>query len=552
MLGYEVHFVYNYTDIDDKILDSAQKNLFEKNLSSETIKNIHKASSLEKPILVAQAYIREFQKDLKTLGLYHIGEKGLLRGQSSRDPELQKSLQNVTQKNIHTISDSFKALNDKKDSETESVKSMSSLNETQDACIKKNNFDCNPWATDFIDGSGFSNLSYRFFEPSEIQPESSVQFASPDTSLETKPLSMIQFIQELEEKGHTYVVDKSVYFSVESFRDYGSLSSRKLDQLETGTRVVTEENKKHKADFVLWKAAKKGEVSWDSPWGKGRPGWHIECSTMIRFLLGEQIDIHGGGLDLLFPHHENELAQTECLTGKAPFVRYWMHNNMINFEDKKMSKSLGNIIFARDFMQTYTGEVLKYIMLSSHYRSEISWNEKQIQSSIASLAKFYSALSVADKILKENSNGEPWKENGNPFQEHYDRIVAALDEDFNTPVLFAELFQVVTYFHKLVSKGVGKDKVLYAFFFKNLFLSLGSPLSLFQKDPCVYLKTLDDFLLKIKGLRREDIDKRVEERVVARETKNFKLSDEIRDDLIQKGISLQDLPDGTTEWEVAK
>lgn len=365
---------------------------------------------------------------------------------------------------------------------------------------------------------------------------------------------IIEFISGLIENGKAYAVDGDVYFDVHSFSDYGKLSNKKVEELEAGYRIDADSRKKHPSDFALWKSAKPGEAEWDSPWGKGRPGWHIECSCMSRELLGETIDIHGGGLDLIFPHHENEIAQSEALSGQT-YVNFWMHNNMLNFGDQKMSKSLGNVMTGRDFMNEYNGEILKYMILSSHYRSTIDFSETQIERAIASLAKFYSALALAHKIIKSPVADGPVPKD---FQELLDAatkgVEESLNDDFNTAEVMARFFEVVRSFNNHCRKP-GKIKPAQKAIAKAMiewFQDYGHGiLALFGEEPNSFLLTLDDMLLRKKDLSRSDIDKLVAERIQARESKDYARSDEIRDQLADMGILLQDSHEGTT-WEVNK
>lgn len=365
---------------------------------------------------------------------------------------------------------------------------------------------------------------------------------------------IIDFVSELIAKGKAYVENGDVYYDVHSFENYGQLSNKNLEELEAGHRLGLDDKKRHSSDFALWKSAKPGEPSWPSPWGEGRPGWHIECSTMARSLLGDTIDIHGGGLDLLFPHHENEVAQSEGCTGKA-FVRYWMHNNMINFGDQKMSKSLGNIRTGRSFLTQYNGEILKFLMLSSHYRSTTDLNEDQVQRAISGLARIYSAMAHAESLISVPLPLVPLPDKFSQAIEEADRgIEQALDDDFNTPEVMARVYEVLRLYNHL-NRGPGKttpERKAVAEVFFHWLKNKGSLLSLFQENPCEYLNLLDDMLLKEKGIQREDIDQLVAERENARRNKNWVESDRIRDELVKQGVSLQDSPEGKTNWEVAK
>ena len=361
--------------------------------------------------------------------------------------------------------------------------------------------------------------------------------------------TIVALIEDLIAKGRAYVSGGDVFYSVKSFAAYGELSHRKLEDLQTAVRIDLNEQKKEPLDFALWKAAKSGEPSWASPWGPGRPGWHIECSAMIRALLGDQIDIHGGGLDLLFPHHENERAQSEGASEK-PFVRYWMHNNMIEFGGAKMSKSLGNVRTAREFMKAHSPEMLKYLILSVHYRSVCDFSENTVENVTRNLARVYSALARASRMENESdASGAVAGEFAQLLEEQKTKMRAALDDDFNTPEAFGHLFEVIRKFNQIVQKNPRAAKVAQSFL---AFVREWSPLlSLFQEEPEAFLRRLDDQLLAKAGLQREEIQKKVEQRLRMRSEKNWAAADAARDELVALGISLQDTRDGTT-WEVAK
>lgn len=363
---------------------------------------------------------------------------------------------------------------------------------------------------------------------------------------------IIEFVKELIAKGRAYEVDGDVYFDVHSIPDYGKLSNKKLEDLESGFRIEVDARKKHAADFALWKKSKEGEPSWSSPWGEGRPGWHIECSAMSRALLGDTIDIHGGGLDLLFPHHENEVAQSEGATGK-PFVRYWMHNNMLNFGAQKMSKSLGNVRTLRSFVEQYNAEIYKYMMLSSHYRSVLDFTPAQIENAISALARIYSAQALAEKVLNGAADATVPPDYKKILDEAKAGVEAALDDDFNSAEAMARLFEVTRQFNNVVRTpgAVNPKKIGVAKGFKEFVGWLGGLMSLFNEPPAAFLRTLDDMLLEQKNLKREDVDRLVGERSQARAAKDFAKSDEIRGRLQEMGIAVQDTPQGS-EWEVAK
>lgn len=362
---------------------------------------------------------------------------------------------------------------------------------------------------------------------------------------------IIQFVEGLVANGKAYVADGDVYFDVHAFPSYGELSHKNLEDLEQGVRIEVDARKKYPADFALWKKAKPGEPSWSSPWSEGRPGWHIECSAMIKGILGDSIDIHGGGMDLLFPHHENERAQSEGLTGK-PFVKYWMHNNMLQFGNQKMSKSLGNVRTGRSFLTEFHPEILKYLMLSAHYRSILDFSPTAIDNTITSLARFYSAQAFAEKLAAQSATVAVPPAFEQALQSATAGIEAALDDDFNTPEVLARMFEVVRQFNNLArTPKQTPEKVALALRFREWLKSWGETMSLFQEEPAEFLRFLDDMLLKKKNLDRSQIDQKVQERSQARLAKDFKKADELRGELIALGIAVQDTPTGS-EWEVSK
>lgn len=364
--------------------------------------------------------------------------------------------------------------------------------------------------------------------------------------------AIVEFVKDLIVKKKAYEVEGDVYFDVHSFPGYGKLSHKNIEELESGVRIEVDSRKKHAADFALWKKSKEGEPSWPSPWGPGRPGWHIECSAMARGLLGDSIDIHGGGLDLIFPHHENEIAQSEGATGK-PFARYWMHNNLLNFGTQKMSKSLGNVRSARSFMQGYNAEIFKYLMLSAHYRSVLDFSPVQIEHVISNLARIYSAINLAEKQSKSPADDKAASDFAKILSEATQGVEKSLDDDFNTPEALARLFEVIRVFNSQARTPgpVTPQKAAMGKAFIEWTKWLGGLMSLFSEPPAQFLQTLDDMLLKQKNLERQQINVLVEARSAARSNKDFKLADELREQLQKMGILVQDSVQGS-EWEVAK
>lgn len=368
---------------------------------------------------------------------------------------------------------------------------------------------------------------------------------------------IIEIIEKLLSEQKAYVVDGEVLYSIRSFDAYGELSKRDIDDLRNGVRVQPGEKKRDPLDFSLWKPAKPGEPSWPSPWGPGRPGWHIECSAMIQAIFGESVDIHGGGMDLIFPHHENERAQSEGAS-KKPFVKYWVHWNMINFGDRKMSKSVGNVLTARNFIGEYGAEIYKYMILSVHYRSLGDCSEAAIERAVSGLARVYSSLANASRILKiESAKADPQGQKAVvEFQKALDaatpKFEAAMNDDFNTPEAFAEIFNVVRAFNSSIKPGkVSLELQVIAKSFENWISDKGSLMALFLESAESFLIALDDRLLQAKGLSRSDINDLVAQRTAARAAKNFAESDRIRDELVQKGIAVLDSVEGT-RWEVNK
>ncbi len=369
---------------------------------------------------------------------------------------------------------------------------------------------------------------------------------------------IIKMIETLIEKNKAYATPATektsdVNYSISDFKDYGKLSGRKPDELQSGVRIEVDEKKKNVLDFALWKSAAIGDFTWPSPWGPGRPGWHIECSAMIHSLFGNQIDIHGGGLDLMFPHHENEIAQTEGCTDQQ-FAKYWMHWNMIHFDGAKMSKSLGNIISLRDFLNQQHPEVYKWMMLTVHYRSQVEFGPEAIDRAISGLARVYSSMAMAETVLATCGTDE--KQDSLyvlELQEAWNKLSLAVNDDFGTPAAFAVVFDVVRAFnakHKRGMKPLPTTKS-HCEQFINFIKKFGSLLSLFQQPAQKFLTSLDDQLLKKAGLARSSVEAIVAERASARVQKDFAKSDELRQKLANMNIAVSDLASGSF-WEVIK
>ncbi len=327
---------------------------------------------------------------------------------------------------------------------------------------------------------------------------------------------MILMIKELIKKDFAYESQSHVYFKVKNFKEYGKLSNKNLDDLIAGSRVEVSDKKENPEDFVLWKPSNDGEPSWNSPWGKGRPGWHLECSVMSKKYLGNTFDIHGGGRDLIFPHHENEIAQSVCANQTKTFANYWIHNNFITMSKEKMAKSQGNILKISDFKKKYNGQVLRLALITTHYSQPLDWNEKLMNECQKTLSKWYNCyVPVNQKILIEDDDLKP------------------LYDDLNTPGFIAVL-------HKLYDKAKdGKQKD------KEIFTTACKFIGLLNESREIW----DSFKKQNLKLSEEDIKKRISERNQARDNKDYKLADKIRNELLDKGILIED-KDGKTTWKI--
>ena len=367
--------------------------------------------------------------------------------------------------------------------------------------------------------------------PPDIEPRATQSIAQ-----------IIEMIEELIGRGYAYVGGNGdVFYAVGKFQGYGRLSGKNIDELRAGERVEVDEAKRDPLDFVLWKAAKPGEPCWDSPWGRGRPGWHIECSAMSTCCLGAHFDIHGGGMDLQFPHHENEIAQSEAATGEK-FVNLWMHNGFVRVNEEKMSKSLGNFFTVREILVRYRPETVRFFILSSHYRSPLNYSDENLDEAHVSLTRLYNSLRGLE-VGGENAVGTPYRE----------RFEAAMNDDFNTPEAIAVLFDL--------TKEINRQKTANVEIARNLattLKNLGGTLGLLQGDPEGWMKgqiigSLNTNerrdsaqLAGTVGLSDADIGQKIEERLQARKGKNWAEADRIRDELKAQGVILEDGPSGTT------
>lgn len=387
------------------------------------------------------------------------------------------------------------------------------------------------------EGTSAQEVAQRYIE--ECKKDMADMNVRPAT---THPLAtqeipgMVEMISELIDKGYAYDVDGTVYFRTRKFKEYGKLSHKNLDDLRGGNRsllVTGEDQKEDPLDFVLWKPKKEGEPYWESPWSQGRPGWHIECSVMAKKYLGEEIDIHAGGEDLIFPHHENEIAQSECCNGK-PFARYWLHNAFLNIDNKKMSKSLGNFFTVRDIKEKYDLQVLRFFMLSAHYRSPLNFSAELMEASKNALERIVNAVDNL-KFLQENassgemSDGERQAlEEVKAFETRFDE---AMDDDLNTADAISVIFELVKYANTNVS---GENSGAFIKAVRDEILKLGDILGL--------------ILEKKEEVLEADIEKLIEERQAARKTKDFAKADEIRSRLLEMGIELLDTREGV-KWK---
>ena len=341
---------------------------------------------------------------------------------------------------------------------------------------------------------------------------------------------IIDFVQKLIDKGYAYEADGDVYYSTRKFPEYGKLSGQNIDDLEAGARIAIGEVKEDPLDFALWKARKEeSEIAWESPWGMGRPGWHIECSTMARKHLGETIDIHGGGQDLTFPHHENEIAQSEACNG-VPFAHYWMHNGYINVDGKKMSKSLNNFFTVRDIREQYSGDVIRFFLLSGHYRSPINFSDSLMEQSKQGYERIATAIETLE-FLKTNGTDEPMADEAAKIaslDQYRDKFIEVMDDDLNTADGIAAIFELVSEINLDVKDGASKS---------------------FAEEALKRIKELTEVLGLFGGEDEEeglgdDIQALIDERQAARKEKNWARADEIRDQLAAMGITLKDTPQG--------
>jgi cysteinyl-tRNA synthetase len=365
---------------------------------------------------------------------------------------------------------------------------------------------------------------------------------------------IIDMIKELINKGIAYQVGQDVYYKVTGFARYGELSGRNLDDMQAGARISVNENKEHPMDFALWKGSKPGEPTWDSPWGPGRPGWHIECSAMSRKYLGASFDIHGGGKDLIFPHHENELAQSVGASGK-PFVNYWIHHGFVTIKDEKMSKSLGNFLTIREVLKNYSAEVLRLFVFSTHYRNPLDYSDTVMKDTVSGLNRLYNCLADIQSLPSEGdgaANPQISPKDRQKIETLPQRFQQAMDNDFNTAQALATIFEAVKTLNRLrqslpTNPAAPDLQLLHqgAITIQELAAIMG----LLTQDPVTFIKREQEKVLANLDIDEEQIQKLIEERTLARSEKHWARADEIRNELLVHHIELNDGPQGTT-WTV--
>ena len=409
------------------------------------------------------------------------------------------------------------------------VKYVSNFTDVDDKIIKAAN----------EEGVSADEIAKRYIEECKKDMKALNVMEATKHPLATEEIpGMIEMIRTLMDKGYAYDVDGTVYFRTRKFKEYGKLSKKNIDDLEAGHReikVAGEENKEDPLDFVLWKPKKEGEPFWESPWSDGRPGWHIECSVMSKKYLGDQIDIHAGGEDLIFPHHENEIAQSEAANGVA-FSKYWMHNGFLNIDNKKMSKSLGNFFTVRDISEKYDLQVLRFFMLSAHYRSPINFSAELMEAARNGLDRIVTAvtsLKEKEKTLPEKGLSQTEQELIDKAGELVEKFRNAMEDDFNTADAIAAVFELVKFANIQVTNDSSKE---FAVKIREIIVSLTDVLGIITD--------------REEEILDEEIEKLIEERQMARKTKNFARADEIRNQLSEQGIILEDTREGV-KWKRA-
>ncbi len=387
---------------------------------------------------------------------------------------------------------------------------------------QKENRPCSAIAREFIEAY-HRDMKQLGVEPATIEPKATEHIAD-----------IISIVQKLIAQGYAYEVDGDVYFSVRKFADYGKLSGRDIEEMRCGARIEVDERKKDPLDFAVWKSSKPGEPSWGSPWGAGRPGWHIECSAMSMHYLGDSFDIHGGGKDLIFPHHENEIAQSEGASGQ-PFAKYWLHNGFVNVNQEKMSKSLGNFFTIKDILKKYPAEVVRFFLLSSHYRSPIDFSDKHLDEAKSALQRFHNTFRTVSNLAETQIDDTEISKAVERCQRDFE---AAMDDDFNSAAAIAVLFDLLKQINLSAGQPSPPTRALKAAVLK--IKELGGVLGLFaEKEANASEGAVNGLMELLIELRRQ-----------ARQNKDWATSDHIRDSLAAMGLQLEDTPKGTTwHWK---
>lgn len=363
---------------------------------------------------------------------------------------------------------------------------------------------------------------------------------------------IIAFIKELIEKGHAYESNGDVYYAVRSFQEYGKLSGKNIEELEAGARVEPGETKQDPLDFALWKKSKPGEPYWESPWGKGRPGWHIECSVMSTHYLGNSFDIHGGGMDLIFPHHENEIAQTEALTN-TQFVKYWIHNGFVQLNKEKMSKSLGNFFTIREILEKYEPQALRLFILMHHYRSPVDFSDASLKEAEKALYRGYASLRLLNHLPSYGKSFIPddkIKSFLDKINQYKDNFFNSMDDDFNTAGALSSLFdtmRLINIYFRNSTINAQEDAIKQL---KNFLHTATDILGIFQADPETFLLERKNKRLASLGISIEEIEQKISARNVLRREKKFKEADNIRSELLNRGILIMDTASGTL-WDIS-
>ena len=417
------------------------------------------------------------------------------------------------------------------------VKHIQNFTDMDDKIIKAANTEGVEWnvITDRYIKGYFESIDALNVQRADIYPK--VTEHIPD---------IIAMVEKIIENGYGYVVDGDVYFSVESFPEYGKLSGRKLEDMQAGARVDVDTRKKNPMDFALWKSAKPGEPYWESPWGKGRPGWHIECSTMSLKYLGETFDFHGGGSDLIFPHHENEIAQSQCSCGNCnSFAQYWLHNGFITIDGEKMSKSLNNFFTVPEILEEYPGEVVRFFILRTHYRSPLDFDRDRIKEAHAGLQRLRNALELGESLSDRAGNTDADVELAQMADKAMADFCEAMDDDFNTALAIGYMFtlskEINIYANNVINKGAAYDKGHFEHVM-DVYRDMAKVIGIFEGSL--------EMPVKEGELSPEAIEALIAERAEAKKAKNWARADEIRDSLKEQGIILEDSAAGT-KWKKA-